>query len=455
MTWAVLIAYVLILFGMAWKSFRTIKDHQDFFIAHKRGTFLTITGSLLATILGGSAIIGSIDAGRELGWATMWFMICAALGLFVLIPFVGKVKSLGRFTLPDLLENLYGSGAKTLASVLIPLAWLGIVAAQMIAASRILQSFTGLSYPVGVLVSGLVFIFYTLAGGQFSVLKTDLFQSVLILAGLLLITFFSYENLCRVQQGGFTSSPEQSFPFNSGFRPFDLLILLMTYATTFTAGPDVYSRLFSAKSNIVAQKSLIATGIILIPVAGIIGFLSVYGAQCVPILHKGSALIDICHAVLPQWSIPFIVLMFLSVVLSSADTTLLSGSIILTGLIEKGGYGKNSVRKTRVIILLYGMVAIAIALSFHSIIELLLIALSVYSGAFFLPIVAGLCNMKVEQKFLTASVVAGSTFSLAGKIVSLNGLPQTGNYLIVLAFLLNGGMLLIGKKKPRKPRFSL
>ncbi|MBN1924358.1 MAG: hypothetical protein JW798_00855, partial [Prolixibacteraceae bacterium] len=133
MTTLALTIYLMILIAIAFFSYKKIKGHTDFFVARREGGFYTVTGSLLATILGGSAIIGTIDAGPKLGWATSWFMLCATIGLVALFPLAKKVKQLGRFTLPELLEDLFNNRIKKISSVVIPVAWLGIIAAQVIA----------------------------------------------------------------------------------------------------------------------------------------------------------------------------------------------------------------------------------------------------------------------------------------------------------------------------------
>jgi SSS family solute:Na+ symporter len=446
----VLFLYTLALFVIALKSYRNVTDYNDFFVARRKGAFFTISGSLLATILGGSAIIGAVDIGPKMGWATAWFMICASAGLFALLPLVKKVKSLGRFTLPELLEDLYGKQVKQISAVIIPVAWLGIVAAQIIAGGEIVQSFTGLSYETGAIVSGLVFILYTVVGGQFSVLKTDLFQAVLIIIGLIMISFFAYQSACSpagcLQA---KASHPLSFPFNAHFKPFDLFILVLTYSTTFTAGPDIFSRIFSAKNEIIARRAVMTTAFLLLPIALSIAFLSAYGAACIPLPHKGSILMEICKTILPSWAVPLIVIMLLSVVLSSADTTLLSASIILTDMIEKGNFGDKSVKRTRIILLIFGLASILIALNFTSIIGILLIALTVYSGAFFLPIIAGLNGYQVKRSYLSAAIIAGGAIALTGKMISLHVSNNWGNIVITVAFLLNGLLILRGIKEQR------
>ena len=106
-----------------------------------------------------------------------------ALGLLALIPFAGRAYSHGKYALPDLVENLYGKGPRLVASVVIPVAWTGIVAAQIIAAAKLLMTFTPMGYTTAAIVAAAVFTGYTLAGGQLSILRTDFFQAWVVAEG--------------------------------------------------------------------------------------------------------------------------------------------------------------------------------------------------------------------------------------------------------------------------------
>ena len=434
--------YITVLITISVKSSFKVKTHSDFFIAKKKGNFFTITGSLLATILGGSAIIGAVEEGSRFGWAISWYMVCASIGLFALLPLTSKVNQLGKFTLPDLLENLYNRRARNIASYIIPIAWLGIVAAQIIAAAKILQSFTPLSYETGAIIAGLVFITYTIVGGQVSVLKTDLFQAILILVGLITIGYFTYTKRCNE----LSSISALKFPFNENFKPIDLLILLITYSTTFTAGPDIYSRIFCTNDKKIARNAVLTTALILLPVAFSIGLVGVFGSSCLSSPSAGSIFVQVSNSVLPEWAVALIVVSLLSVILSSADTTILSASIILTGLIEKGKFGVKTVTTTRWIILLVGIISIIISLNFTSIIGILLIALTVYSGAFIVPILFGLIGITNKSDSAVYAIVTGGIIALLGKVIYYSYNPQVGNLIIIFSFAANAAILLFGKK---------
>ena len=58
-----LTVYLVFLLLIAVRSARRVKDVPDFFVARKGASAKAVAGSLVATILGGSAVIGAIDSG--------------------------------------------------------------------------------------------------------------------------------------------------------------------------------------------------------------------------------------------------------------------------------------------------------------------------------------------------------------------------------------------------------
>ena len=453
-----LIIYLVVLVLIAVRSARRVKDSPDFFVARKEASAKAVAGSLVATILGGSAVIGAVDSGVRLGGAASWFMLTGALGLIALIPFAGRAYSHGKYALPDLVENLYGKGPRFVASIVIPVAWTGIVAAQIIAAAKLLMTFTPMEYTTAAIVSAAVFTGYTLAGGQLSILRTDFFQACLIIAGLVLVAGFALFGGAAATSGAQLTAATQAasappFPFHANFTPFDLFLLILTYGTTYTAGPDIFSRMFCAKDVATAKKAIAGAACTLIPVAFVIGFLAVYGVSLGEV--QGARITAIANAVLPPALLPLFALALLSVVLSSADTTLLSSSVIICRLFDMGNAAdrnseKNPLAKARIVILLIGIVALLLALVFTDIIGTLLLALAVYAGAFTVPVLWGLLGLKAKPKFVASAIVAGGALALAGKLCpplpgSLGA--HTGDFLMVAAFIVNAIILAFGREK--------
>ena len=440
-----LIIYLAVLVAIAIRSALRVKDIPDFFVARKGASAKAVAGSLVATILGGSAVIGAVDSGTRLGGAATWFMLVGALGLLALIPFAPRAYKHGKYALPDLVEALYGKGPKLVASIVIPVAWTGIVAAQIIAAAKLLMTFTTMDYTTAAVVSAVVFTGYTLAGGQLSILRTDFFQACLIIAGLLAVAGFALFGT-PADASHATSAP--AFPFNTNFTPFDLFLLILTYGTTYTAGPDIFSRMFCAKDVATAKKGIVGAACTLVPVAFVIGFLAVYGTSLGNV--QGARITGIATAVLPPALIPLFALALLSVVLSSADTTLLSSSVIICRLLRLGSdtNTQRPLAKARIIILVNGAVALLLALVFTDIIGTLLLALAVYAGAFTVPVLWGLLGLKAKPKFVAVAIVAGGALALAGKLCPpLPGTlgAHTGDFLMIAAFIVNAVFLALGR----------
>lgn len=440
----ILIIYGLVLLIIGIYSALRIKTPVDYFIAGKRNGTLQISGSLLASILGGSAILGSINLAVTQSWASAWYLLSASAGLWLLLPLVKKVSRFGKFTLTDMIGRFYGDSSRKVASFIIPLAWTGIVAAQIIAASRIMYSLFGLSYNNGVLIAGIVFMAYTLIGGQISIIKTDFFQSFIILGGILISAFF----LNRIHQVS-VSALSESFPFNVNFKPVDLLILLLTFSSTFVVGPDIYSRVFCARDEKSARNSIIIVASILIPFAFLLTYLGVVAHENLPPeqLTGSVSLIELIDVYLPDWIVGLMAAALLSAVLSSADTTLLTASMILSELFKADIDNRKSLNTTRLLVVIIGAASILIALKITSIINTLLLALSFYSGAFIVPLILALAQVKTNKRMTIPAMIAGGLVALTGKIlISYAGL-NWGNWIIVAGFVLNFFLLRISEKR--------
>lgn len=433
---------ILALYGIALLiigiiSATRIKNPSDFFIAGKKTGVLQISGSLLATILGGSAILGTINLCETQSWAASWYILAASIGLVGLLPIAKKVNSLGKFTLPQLIGQFYGETARKVTSIVIPIAWLGIIAAQIIAGAQILVSFFSMQYETGVFITGLIFIIYTFIGGQISILKTDFIQSIIILAGLLLTAFI-------LPASEADKLPELSsvFPFNNNFTPFDLFILLITFSTTFVVGPDIYSRVFCAKDTQTAQFSVLIVLLILIPIAIALAYIGVFAAHHHPV-DGGSALVNIINVYLPDWIAGIFVAALISAVLSSADTTLLTASMIITELINKDIDNRRSLLHTKYFIFLIGVISMLISFYVSSIITSLLLALTFYSAAFIIPMAAALFNMPYNKKYFIAAMLSGGIIALLGKILYSIYNIEFGKYILISGFIINAILLFI------------
>lgn len=431
----ILFIYFFIVIAIGIFSFKKVKNNSDFFVAGKKAGVLQVSGSLLASILGSSAIIGSVDFAYTSGWAGSALMLCASLGLIGLYPLIKYIKDFKGYNLPNMLGNFYGEEVQKISSLLIPIAWLGVIASQIMGASKIITILSSFTYTQGVLISGVVFILYTILGGQLSIIKTDLFQLIFIIFGIVLtFIYISSEPI-----------PEKVLPFiNEKFNYTDLFVMILAYSTTYLVGPDIYSRLFCAKDEKTMKISIIISVCVLIPLAFIFARLGIYGTQIFESSQVGreSVLLMIAKEKLPTFTKFSLYFGLLSAVISSADTTLLTASSLFAQVFLKDLKSKKAIFLTRILTILFGLFAIIIALKMKYILSTLLLALAVYSGAFIIPVLVGIFGFKARKEVVITAVILGGFSALVGKILG----GEIGNIISISAFFINGIVLFLGKK---------
>ena len=418
---------------------RKIHTPDDYYVAGRQAGVLSVTGSLLATILGSSAILGSIDFAYDKGWAGAWFMLCASIGLLALLPFVGRLSAFRGYNLPVLLGSFYGPVAQKLAAGVIALAWLGVVGAQVIGAAKITTSIFGLSYTWAAVAIGLTFTAYTAAGGQLSIIRTDILQALLIFAGILLIF-----GILFYRNPSLSGEPMLS----SAFTHFDLLVMLFAYSSTYLVGPDIYSRLFCARDTATARKAVATAAIILIPIAFLLAFIGIYGSRMPDSGPDGafrsskSVLFAIVQGQFPPAMTLLLYFALLSAIMSSADTTLFTAGSLLSQFLRDKMDTLESIMLTRLCTVSLGVLAIVTALFCQSILTALLFALGIYAGAFVVPVLWGMLGQRSDGRYAVAAILVGGGLALVGKMLPVK---MTGNLLVLLAFPVNLALLALGR----------
>ncbi|HPJ35749.1 MAG TPA: sodium:solute symporter family protein [Spirochaetota bacterium] len=400
----------------------------DFFVSGRNGSTLRITGSLIATIIGGSATLGVAGLGFSMGLPALWWLLSGSVFLFILgIFFAGKVREMEVFTLPEVLYAQYGSDSlRIISSVVIIIAWLGIVSAQIAAAGKIINLLLPGHFTSAVILFGSIFIIYTMAGGQRSVIRTDAVQTVLIFSGIGLLFIILF-----MKFGYFWNLPlpegHLNFPVNYRFSYYNLLGYFLFVGTSFLAGPDMYSRILSAKDKRTARNSVLAAAALVALFAIIITAIGIYGKSLYPGIESESVFPKLILEQLPEWIKGIVVATLLAAFLSSANTCLITSCIILNSDIINPLFFKGAMEErkqvflTRILILIMGSLAILITLYLGGIIKSMLFALTIYTTGLIIPVVLGFYrkNLSLNRYGAIAAVITGSSVSLIFKFLSM------------------------------------
>jgi len=419
--------YFLAMLGIGAASYRKARRADDFFVAGRKSTTPFITGSLLATIVGGSATVGMAGLGYTQGLTGAWWLLAGSAGLLVLgLFFAGRVRRFALYTLPELIEKQYDRRVAIAASVLIVIAWVAVVAAQIIAAGQIAGILGAGSPTLWMVIFTAIFIAYTVLGGQYAILRTDALQAIIILGGI-----FGGLALVLSRLGGWDGlhnvlPPEQfAFPVGPNFGGADLASMLLVVGLTYVVGPDMYSRIFCARDDRTARASAFGTAAIIVPVALAVTLLGMGAAALFPDIAPEQALPMVIKEVFSPLLAGIVLAALLCAVMSSADTTLLSAGTILTVDII-GGFRQPAdqtavLPRSRLVIVLLGICALAVALLFRGIISSLLFAYTVYTAGVILPVIAGFFRnrLRVTATGALAALVGGGAAGIAAKLLEI------------------------------------
>jgi SSS family solute:Na+ symporter len=425
-------AYFAAMIWIGIRSARRIKGINSFFVADRQGSALLITGSLLATIVGGSSTVGMAGKGFSWGLVGAWWILVGVLGLLVLFVFLARrIRNYGLFTLPELLERQYGSSVKVAASIVVVWAWLGIIAGQIVAAGRILTAMGSGNLSLMMTISAGVFILYTILGGQISIIRTDTVQSAILMAGIILCACLGLK-----QCGGIAALQSHLphdfflFPVNSHFSWTNLIEWLILVGSAYLVGPDIYSRLFSSRDGTTARKSALFTALLLIPLAFAIVLIGMTARVLGPSISAEEAFPYTIRTVLP-WGINALVMAaLLCAVMSSADTVLLTSSTILTvdvvnhivtTLRGKPLEDRNILALSRLAVVVLGLAALGLALELQGVIPLLLLGYSIYTAGLVVPIVLGFSSgrLRLNAGGAMMAILGGGGWVMMSRIHTL------------------------------------
>ncbi len=165
------------------------KTAQDYFLAGKALPWWAIGASLIAANISAEQIIGMSGSGFAIGLAIASYEWMAALTLLIVGKFFLPIfLRNGIYTMPQFLEQRYGTRIRTLMAVfwlglyifvnLTSILWLGAIAVSQV---------TGMNQMLALSLIGAFALLYQLYGGLKAVALTDIVQvSLLVLGGLVL-----------------------------------------------------------------------------------------------------------------------------------------------------------------------------------------------------------------------------------------------------------------------------
>lgn len=195
-TLTVFFAYFAALIGIAVVGARRMREMSDYVLGGRQVGSLTSALSSASSSTSGWTMLVFPALAFSNGMVEIWSVISIVIGLW--LGWTVMAKRLRRFTiaaddtltLPEFYAARFGDRTGTLRTVsaLITLFFLTFyVSSGLIAGSKLLESEFGLNETAGIVVTLVAVAAYTFIGGFLAVSRTDVFQSLVMLAGFTII----------------------------------------------------------------------------------------------------------------------------------------------------------------------------------------------------------------------------------------------------------------------------
>lgn len=195
--WWVLAFYLLALIGVAvWVVLQKNKNTEDYFLAGRNVGWFVIGASIFASNIGSEHVVGLAGTGFESGMPMAHYELHAWIVLllgWLFLPFY--IRS-GAFTMPEFLEKRFDARSRWFLSVFSLLAYvLTKVSVTIYAGGIVVSELLGIPFWYGAIGIVIFTGFYTVVGGMKAVIYTETLQTVILILGAVMITYFGLQEV--------------------------------------------------------------------------------------------------------------------------------------------------------------------------------------------------------------------------------------------------------------------
>lgn len=271
---------------------RQIENLRDFSICNTGFPTSVLLATLFATVIGGGSTCGIASNVHKYGIIFMFAFSGAAINKILVAKYiVPKIDfSMNILTFGDIFKDAYGKTGRLIAGFFIFFVSIVCIGQQITALAFVFECFFGLSFLNGALLGYGVLVLYSGLGGIRSVVATDIFQFVIMLAMIPILIIYGLDAIGGIDNF-ILSFPSEKFEFNN--LPTDVLLKAFTLfmIMTFSAlDPSYFHRIIMSKDKDQAKKITLYTGYLSFPFFFSMGFVGLITFCLFPNIKSSNAL---------------------------------------------------------------------------------------------------------------------------------------------------------------------
>lgn len=439
-----------------WAS-RRVENNVDFVLAGRRLPLWMAAPSIMATWFAAETLMGSSSEAYSYGFQGVVFdPFGATMCLIIAGIFVVRLARRAQYvTIMDFFQHRFGTNMSVIGTVTQIITYFGWTAAQIVAGGAILQALLGWPIAWGMILVTVIVTFYTMMGGLWADTALDFMQMFLTSIGLVIITagiiskVGGVDNMLAMAGAQYTESTFAIWPTaNDGYYGYFGIHGWFYYIAAWLAlglgaipAQDYLQRTCAAKSEKVAVQSTFAAAAlylsfgVLSPLIGVVAY-GTFG----PGLEGAETefiLISMAIEYLPPLLVAVFVAALASALMSTSDSSLLAGATMFTENIVKvykpNLTDKDTLRLTRLALLVSGVMSLAIALFASTIYKLAVLANTSILVGLAAPYLIGMYWKKANH--------TGAMWSFFTGVISWLVLTLVWMYTYILPVVYEGEMM--------------
>lgn len=245
---------------------RRIKSADDYNVGGRSAGVGIVAGSIIGTIVGGAATVGTAQLGFKLGLTAWWFTLGSGIALLIMAAFYAKpLRASGLTTVAEFLVTNYGKPAGWLATVSSCAGIFFSIVASTLTALHLVAGIFGVNLYISALLILLITAGFVFFGGISGSGMAGIIKIILIFASIFVGGVLAYGNLGG--SAGLTAAlPAQPWFSLFGRGVEDGLFSLCSMIVGVISTQTYVQALFSAKDSKTAAVGCVTAACIVIPV---------------------------------------------------------------------------------------------------------------------------------------------------------------------------------------------
>jgi SSS family solute:Na+ symporter len=399
-----------------------------FTVCDKSLPLIVVGTTLMAQAVDGNSTLGAVSISYG---SSIWAGLMISLGLGVSLFIVGRflaapLNRMNLLTLPEFFYRRYGQGTELLVSMLTIVSFTVLIAGNLSAVAWVLSVVSGSSYLPALVVTTLVIVTYTIAGGLYSAVWTDFLQVYAALVGFAAAAIWLLST--RGVDAMVAAVPATTVDLSTVFsRDSGALVNwagMIALGLGNTMALDFMERVFAAKDGRTAQRGCYYSGVMTILVGmcvAVVGLAAV--ASVKDVADPRMVLPTMAVNYLPYWMGVLVFIGVLGASMSTANGAILVISVVLARNVVQRW--RSAVLDDRQLLNLSRFMALPTACAAGLVAWLrpepgilLIIAFDIVFAGCVVPLFAGVYWKKANAAGAIAAIVAGTSARLIAHFVT-------------------------------------